>query len=148
MSVIRLAQEDDIEAMCVLLDRLFSIEQDFIPDRERQTAGLRLLLEQPDADVLVAERDGAVIGMCTLQILLSTAEGGPVGIVEDVIVAPEHRGQGVGKALLQNMLKRAQARGLTRLQLLADRHNTPALGFYQAQDWCETSLVCLRQTLR
>lgn len=35
-----------------------------------------------------------VVGMITVQKLISTAEGGYVGLVEDVIIEPEVRGKG------------------------------------------------------
>jgi hypothetical protein len=39
----------------------------------------------------------------------------------------------------------AADRGLTRLQLLADRQNRPAMAFYRRTGWQTTQLVCLRQ---
>ena len=39
----------------------------------------------------------------------------------------------------------ARARGATRLQLLADRENAPALAFYARVGWRATRLVCLRR---
>lgn len=74
--LIRDAVADDIPAMVELLAQLFSIEQDFVPDAEKQGRGLALLLAQPGAHVLVAEREGRVVGMISVQTLISTAEGG------------------------------------------------------------------------
>jgi ribosomal protein S18 acetylase RimI-like enzyme len=41
----------------------------------------------------------------------------------------------------------ASRRGATRMQLLADMNNTPALDFYKRIGWRSTDLVCLRDTL-
>lgn len=41
----------------------------------------------------------------------------------------------------------AAAAGATRLQLLADKDNGPALEFYQKQGWQFTRLICLRKLL-
>lgn len=141
---IRLAEESDIGGMSLLLSQLFSIESDFVPDDERQRRGLRLLLASQGASILVAEERGRVIGMASMQILISTAQGGRVGQVEDVVVEQGRRGKGIGAALLKRMQGLAQEQGLSRLQLAADRDNGGALGFYAREGWNQTSLVVLR----
>lgn len=143
--LIRDAVAADIPAMVGLLTELFSIEQDFVPDAEKQGRGLSLLLAQPGAHVVVAELAGRVVGMITVQTLISTAEGGPVGLVEDLVVAEAHRRQGIGARLLQAMEGRARQLGMVRLQLLADKDNIPALDFYSRSGWKPTSLQALRR---
>lgn len=145
--LIRLARETDIEAMTGLLAELFTIEADFVPDAKKQRSALAMLLESDTADVLVADKDGEVIGMCIMQRLVSTAEGGWSGLIEDVVVGEAHRGQGLGTLLLQTMARRATAWGISRLQLLADHGNDPALGFYAASGWHPTRLAVLRQRI-
>ena len=49
--------------------------------------------------IKVAEIDGAVRGMCTVQLVISTAEGGLAGLVEDLVVDRTYRGQGIGGLL-------------------------------------------------
>jgi GNAT superfamily N-acetyltransferase len=57
---------------------------------------------------------------------------GHAGIhVEDLYVRPEHRGKGIGKALLTRIAAIAVAEGCTRLQWDVLEWNTPAIGFYQ-----------------
>jgi ribosomal protein S18 acetylase RimI-like enzyme len=144
---IRQAEVADIEAMSLLLDQLFSIEQDFSPDKDKQDRGLRLLLESEDAVAFVAEEEARVIGMATLQILISTAEGGRVGLIEDVVVDTGYRGRGVGNTLLSHLLQWAEKNGLKRVQLLADCENQPALDFYQKEGWTLTCLQALKKGL-
>ncbi|MGE4298960.1 MAG: N-acetyltransferase family protein [Desulfovibrionaceae bacterium] len=142
---IRPATAADVEAMVGLLNALFSIEADFQPDPARQRRGLRMLLSAQTACVLVAEMDGEVAGMCTCQLVVSTAEGGFSGLVEDVVVADSRRGGGIGRALLDAATAWAVERGATRLQLLADADNAPACAFYSHIGWTGTRLVCLRR---
>ena len=141
--IIRAAEPRDLDALLGLLESLFSIEADFEFDASKQRAGLSLLIG--GACVLAAEREGRVVGMCTVQTVISTAEGGPVGWVEDVAVAPDCAGQGIGRELLAQAEAWAAQHGLTRLQLLADRNNAPALGFYGHLGWSRTDLVALRK---
>jgi GNAT superfamily N-acetyltransferase len=143
---IRPAREADLPALVLLLGELFSIEQDFRPDPERQRRGLVLMLADPRSRmVLVAERDGRVIGMVTGQLVVSTAEGAPSALVEDMIVEAAERGLGLGRALLETVERWAVEQGATRLQLLADRDNAPARAFYARLGWSETRLVSLRR---
>lgn len=145
---IRAASSDDVPALVEMLRLLFSIEVDFVFDAARQQRGLELLLAVPDrAAVIVAEEDHRVVGMCTGQLVISTAEGAPSVWVEDVVVAEAFRGQGIARALLRQMEAWANERGATRLQLLADTENTPALKFYQRNRWQRTQLLCHRKTI-
>jgi ribosomal protein S18 acetylase RimI-like enzyme len=146
---IRPACSEDIPHMCDLLSDLFARERDFEPDLCRQTRGLKLLvLDQSGRSiVLVAASHDEIIGMCTVQTVISTAEGGPVGLVEDVIVRADCRGRGIGTRLLNEAIVWSKTRNLSRLQLLADRENGPALAFYKSCCWSATSLICLRKQL-
>jgi ribosomal protein S18 acetylase RimI-like enzyme len=145
---IRPAVPGDIDVLTILLELLFSIEADFCFDKRRHQKGLALLIENPMACLLVAEIGGEVIGMCSGQITISTAEGGPALLVEDVVVRSDRQGQHVGKRLLCALENWADDHGISRLQLLADRGNDKALGFYKKFGWQTTSLIVLRNYIR
>lgn len=136
------ARPEDIPAMIALLEELFSIEQDFVPDLSRQAKGLALLLQEHARAKVQVARDatGQVVGMASAQLVISTAEGAPSAWIEDVIVAPHARGDGIGRSLLEAVLRWASEQGATRAQLLVDLGNAPALGFYQHLGWQQTHL--------
>ncbi len=138
---------EDISDMVELLRQLFSIERDFNFSPEKHESGLQMLLRSSSSRVFVAERQGHVIGMCTLQTLISTAEGDLVGLVEDVVVDEGSRREGIGSLLLETITEWAQTAGLKRLQLLADRDNIPAFEFYRKYHWSQTNLICVRKLL-
>jgi ribosomal protein S18 acetylase RimI-like enzyme len=144
---VRAARGDDVPALASLLDELFTLEVDLSPDRALQERGLALLVEREDAFVAVADDGGEVVGMATVQLLVSTAEGGPAGVVEDVIVAASHRRRAVATALLDRLAEWCGERGAGRMTLLADRENAPALAFYAARGWEPTQLVALRRRI-
>jgi len=147
MITMRTAKPSDIPKLVGLLKELFIIEADFDFDQEKQACGLNLLLKSDKDCILVAEllNDDKVLGMCTVQTLISTAEGGAVGLLEDLIVAADFRNQGIAAKLVAEAVYWADCRGLKRLQLLADKNNQPALDFYHKQGWESTQLVCLRK---
>ena len=144
---IRIAIPTDIPQLVALLKALFAIEADFEFDADKQTRGLNLLLSSEKDKVLVAVSldDTQVLGLCTVQTLFSTAEGGRVGLLEDLVVAADFRNQGIATKLLAEAVSWAECQGLKRLQLLADKNNESALNFYQKQGWQATQLVCLRK---
>ena len=148
----RPAQISDIPAIAGLIASLFAIEKDFAADTTRQVAALKLMLPREDILLWVAEEvidgDSQVVGFCSVQTLISTAEGGPVGLVEDVVVADGWRGAGIGRRLLEGAEVWARRRGCTRLQLLADQSNAQALDFYRHVGWQETRMHNWRRLLR
>ena len=142
---IRPARPADIPCMVGLLELLFAIEADFTADATRQSQGLALLIQQPLACIMVADNEGLVVGMCSGQLTISTAEGGYSLLIEDLVVATEYRGRSIGPSLLEAVATWAAGHGAARMQLLADRDNVSALGFYRRIGWKDTSLICLRQ---
>lgn len=138
----------DLDAMAGLLDELFTLESDFAPNRAKQLAALRWILDHPAHGRLFVARDGGrVVGMANALISVSTAEGGPVLILEDVILAAGHRGGGHGRQLVEHVLAWASSAGMRRVTLLADRDNAPALAFYAKLGFQESALVVRRKKL-
>ena len=147
--IVREAHSSDIDDLVRLLRELFSIEEDFAFSELIQRRGLKLMIgdqrDRGDRVIIVAENNQKVVGMCSAQLLVSTAEGGRVVLIEDMVVARSFRGKGVGRKLLLAIEKWTKENGANRLQLLADRNNIQALGFYQKRGWTTTKLICLRK---
>ena len=139
------AASTDIEAMADLLYELFTLESDFQPQREKQLAALHWILDHPAHGRLFVLREaGHVVGMASALISISTAEGGPVLILEDVILAASHRGGGHGRQLVEHVLRWAAGEGIERVTLLADRDNAAALAFYARLGFEESAMVVRR----
>ncbi len=143
--MIRPAGYEDLSEMLLLLQQLFGIEEDFSFDALKQEKGLKLLLDSASSVIMVAEKQHAVVGMATAQLVISTSEGGPSLLIEDVVVKPSRQKQGIGTELLQALGDWGAERGAGRMQLLADQTNSPALAFYKHQGWQQTQLICLRK---
>ena len=143
----RPARISDLPTLVELLCQLFSIETDFAVRPTRHARGLRLLLgavRRGRAYVAVAESRGEVVGMATVQVVVSTAEGTRSGWIEDVVVREDLRGVGIGTMLMADVAHWARANNLARLQLLADRRNRLALTFYDRLAFQTTNMICLR----
>src|SRR5204863_8656317 len=95
------ATEADLDELSQMLGELFSQESDFRPDKERQIRGLRLIFEQTSRGrVFVLRRNGAIVGMINLLFTISTAEGGFVILLEELVVHKEYEVKGYGAKLL------------------------------------------------
>lgn len=129
--IVRRADYKDIPEMADLLSELFAIEDDFTVDIEKQSYGLKLLLDTPNATILVAEDNERVIGMVSMQSLVSTAIGESVGLIEDMIVTQAYRGKGIGSSLLEALIAESAKKNYGRLTLGADSRNSAAIAFYQ-----------------
>ena len=137
------AELTDIPALVDLLGALFSIEADFKPDTEKQIQGLRMLILSPETGSIKVARDanGLAIGMVSAQLVISTAQGAHSAWLEDMIIHEHYRGQGIGKALITEVLAWAKQKGATRTQILVDTENAPAVGYYQHLGWENTQLA-------
>jgi ribosomal protein S18 acetylase RimI-like enzyme len=136
---------EDIPQLTELLVDLFTIEGDFKPDRAKHMRGLRLVLEQPSRGrVFVVRHEGRIVGMINLLFTISTAEGGFVLILEDVIVHKDYRQRGYGDMLLKYCLDFAREKNFLRITLLTDRVNEQAQRFFKAHGFCESKMIPLR----
>lgn len=145
---IRPANEQDIASMVAMLADLFALEEDFQADPAKQAHGLAMVLHSDSARICVAETSTSeIIGMCSGQLVVSTAEGAPSLWVEDVFIQNGFRNKGVASCLLEHLAEWARQQGAARMQLLADRTNQSGLAFYCKTGWLSTQLVCMRKKL-
>lgn len=88
---------------------------------------------QPAAFGLVAcdGSDGSVVGYAIYFLSFSTWRGVHGIYLEDLYVEPEHRGTGLGKALLQTLARIAAERGYARVEWSVLTWNTPSIDFYR-----------------
>jgi GNAT superfamily N-acetyltransferase len=148
MEQIAQATMEDILQLCDLLALLFKQEADFIPDRARQERALRLILGQPETGrIFCARFEGRVTGMVSLLFTISTAEGGRAAWLEDMVVHPDWRGKGLGNRLLQYALAAGKTQGCSRVTLLTDGDNRPAMRFYERAGFERSSMVPFRLKL-
>jgi GNAT superfamily N-acetyltransferase len=148
MSETRAATLADIPQLCDLLGALFEQEAEFQPDLARQEAGLRLIIDDPRTGrILAAHRDGELVGMVNLLFTVSTARGGPVAILEDLVVRANARRAGIGTALMRAAIACAVEAGCSRLTLLTDRDNTTAQRFYRSHGFVDSPMMPMRLLL-
>lgn len=105
----------------------FAYDQDMDEGEARET----WLLEAPGRTVVAVGDDGAVLGTANMH----PNHGGPGAHVASAsfMVAPEHSGRGVGRAMVEDALAWALDRGYRGMQFNAVAEtNTPAVGLYRS----------------
>lgn len=144
-SNIRIADKADINALIELLNELFTQDIEFEPNYEKQKTGLEKILENSDVGtILVLHHDNKIIGMVSILYSISTALGGKVGILEDMIVAKKYRGKGFGKLILNSAIEFAKEKGCLRLTLLTDFNNEIAIKFYEGFGFKKSDMIPMR----
>ncbi len=123
----------------------------FFASRQRTpldyAAFLGTQLEIVDSAVFVADDAGRVIGYS-----FATNEGfdymalrGPAGVLQDVIVDPEHRGRGVGRRLVEAALAYLTTRGAPRVVLSTAEQNEPAQRLFASLGFRRTMIEMTRE---
>ena len=87
---------------------------------------------RPACEALVAERSGRAVGFALFFTTFSTFLCKPGLYLEDVFVEPEHRGAGIGKALLRRLAALALERGCGRFEWRVLDWNEPSIRFYKS----------------
>ena len=105
-------------------------------------------LAEPNVVMLVAERDGAILGYTYAGV-----EGvdymslrGPAGVLYDIVVDPAHRGEGVGRALLDATLAALEARGAPQVVLSTAVHNETAQRLFARHGFRPTMIEMTRSS--
>ena len=130
---LRAAIETDVPAIFALIGELADYER-LRPEMVGQIEDLRRhLFEEPRfAQAVVAEWDGTVVGFALYFFNYSTFQCRPGLYLEDLFVRPEHRGRGIGLALLRELELRARELGCGRFEWSVLNWNQSAIDFYLA----------------
>ena len=139
---------EDLPALTELVMELFEVSGDFSPDRTVQEKGLQLILEQPSRGrIFVLRNNHRIFGMVNLLFTISTARGGFVILMEDVIVHPNHRGQGYGSMLLKYVMDFAKQKNFKRITLLTDKISEESQEFFRKNGFEHSSMIPMRRII-
>ena len=131
-TLFREARIEDLDILVSLHTKLLMMEGDFIYDKVAISNGMKMLLANENSFILVLETKGEIIGMCTLQFVVSTVEGGMVAVVEDVIIDEKYRRRGLGKKFFRYIEDFCKLKNIRRIQLLTQYENKNSIMFYKS----------------
>ncbi|HSL42978.1 MAG TPA: GNAT family N-acetyltransferase [Anaerolineales bacterium] len=131
----RLAKRADLPAIVRLLadDDLGSLRERYEdPLPEEYYSAFEQIKNDPSHELIVAERNGEVIGTLHLMFLPSISfQGGLRAQIESVRVDKQFQSQGIGSAMMQWSMQRAKERGAHVVQLTTHQTRLDAHRFYE-----------------
>lgn len=158
-AIIRRASRADVPALgrlgalLVATHHAFDAER-FVAATPRTAQGygafLATQLALPDVVMLVAERDGEVLGYT-----YAAVEGhdymslrGPAGVLHDIVVDPAHRGDGIGKRLVDATLGALEELGAPQVVLSTAERNEAAQRMFARAGFRRTMVEMTRDITR
>lgn len=120
-------------------------------DREELAQEMKMLLDKPDAALFLAYFREDAVGFAQCQLRQDYVEGtetSPVGYLEGIFVAPEHRRQGVARRLLAACKDWARQCGCQEFGSDCELENTQSLHFHLALGFQEAGrIICFTSKL-
>jgi ribosomal protein S18 acetylase RimI-like enzyme len=104
-------------------------------------------LAEPDVILLVADGGDGVLGYAyaALEGVDYMALRGPAGVLHDLVVDPGHRGQGIGRRLLDAMITAVTGRGAPRVVLSTAERNQAAQRLFAGAGFRRTMIEMTRE---
>lgn len=148
---IRAMRPDDFDAVQEIFRTVHAMHQENRPDLYRKLdaplsrAYYTQMVENPGGIALCAECGGKVAGVAYTYMKAPTEN--PVMVpritafMDDLAVHPDFRGQGIGRALLEESRRQALARGAVSLELMVWVFNQNAIEFYEHAGMTPRSMI-------
>jgi GNAT superfamily N-acetyltransferase len=130
--IIRDARIDDIPNILAMIKELAEFEK-LLHKVETTEEHLNKVIfsEEKFVEVIIAEYEDKICGQSIFFKNFSTFVGKPGYYIEDLYVKPEYRGKGIGKALLDEVIRRAKKNNFGRVEWVVLDWNSTAIEFYK-----------------
>jgi ribosomal protein S18 acetylase RimI-like enzyme len=131
-ATLRDLRDDDFGAASRLVAEM-GAHRSPLPDRmDAVERAYREIVRRPSNASLIAERSGAAIGICTVEIRTTLRREAPETWIPELVVSERFRGQGIGRALLERALNAARERGAERAVLESGAQRATAQALYRS----------------
>lgn len=131
--IIRRARPEDVGAIVALLaDDELGARRETPDDLAPYQAAFKALDADPNQHLVVADRDGRVVGCLQLTIVPGLSRRGSTrAIIEGVRIGASERGEGLGSTMIGWAVDESRRLGADLVQLTSDRTRTDAHRFYE-----------------
>lgn len=125
----RLATVDDAAEVAQLL-------HDFNTEFDTPSPGTRVLTERLERLLATDSTFAILVGRPSVAVALVTLRpnvwyDGSVALLDELYVAPEQRGQGIGTAIIELLHRHAMASGIDAIEINVDEADVDAQRFYE-----------------
>ena len=130
--LVREATKSDLPVIEQLLKGLVNA----IEDTEGIDTGIAIktwerLLNNAGSYFLVAEREGTPVGFINFMVRQTILHRSPSALIDELVVAEEYRGKGVGKQLVQAAIEKCRQLGCCEIEVSTEKTNVEAREFYE-----------------
>ena len=130
--VIRQADTADLPAVLALYAQLDFNNGNVLSEQAAQDIFAEFA-RYPSYRLFIATEGSVVVGSYALLVMHNLAHGGtPSAVVEDVVVASDQQGRGIGRQLMTHAKDQARAAGCYKLALSSNRQRHAAHAFYES----------------
>ena len=140
---IREAQRKDATIIVQLISELATASGETSPISANY---VETYLASPSSGILLAESDGEAIGLLSYSVRPDLYHAGDCCLIEELVVRAGRRGQGVGSALIEELLIRMKICVEIGLGVMPD--NRQAIRFYQKHGFVDEALLLERHFQR
>ncbi|MEM2897613.1 MAG: GNAT family N-acetyltransferase [Candidatus Bathyarchaeia archaeon] len=139
---IRKAGKPDLPAIEKLLMKLIeSMDSKKGIDTNAVIENCRNLLSDLNTHILVAEADGTIIGFINFTIRKTLLHSAPSGLIDELVVATDYRGKGVGKKLIHAAIEQCKQLGCCEVEVSTELANANAREFYRSCGFDERGVI-------
>lgn len=127
---VRVASADDASTAARLLHDFNSEYDEYTPGPEVLAERARELIETGEVTILLGGEDE--VGLVQLRFRPSIWSDSLEAYLQELYVAPAHRGNGIGRALLERAIELARERGASSIDLGTSVDDVAAIGLYES----------------
>jgi GNAT superfamily N-acetyltransferase len=140
--LIREATKSDLPAIGKLLEDLTNA----MDDTEGIEIGIAIktfehLLNDASSHILVAAMEGTPVGFINFTIRQTILHRSPSALIDELVVAEEYQGKGVGKQLVLVALKKCRQLGCCEVEVSTEKTNLKARKFYKKYGFEERGML-------
>lgn len=130
--LIRKATESDLPAIVKLLKELIEvIDNTENVDLQKVSKSCHELLVNRNSYFLVAEIGDKVVGFTNFIARKTILHSGLSGLIDELVVAKNYRGKGIGNKLLSSAVEKCRKLGCCEVEVSTEKRNTKARKFYK-----------------
>ena len=130
--LVREAIESDLPAVGKLLEGLVdAMDSTEGIDTEIALKNYERLLSDAGSHFLVAAREGTPVGFINFTVRQTILHQGPSALIDELVVAEEYRGKGVGRQLVQAAIEKCRQIGCCEVEVSTEKANLKARKFYK-----------------
>ena len=130
--LIREATKSDLPAIGKLLEELTNaMDNTEGIDTEIALKNCQRLLNDANSHLLVAAREGKPVGFINFTVRQTILHQGPSALIDEIVVAEEYRGKGVGRKLVQAAFEKCRRVGCSEVEVSTEKANLKARKFYK-----------------